>query len=204
MSKQLGFYIDMNACTGCKTCMIACIDKNDLPSKVQYRRVSEYVGGDWTDNNNSTVQQNIFVYNLSISCNHCDDPACANACPTTAMHKEDGIVMVDQQKCIGCRYCEWSCPYGSPQFNVDKGKMSKCDFCADYLAEGQPPACVAACPTRALHYGDIVELRKKFGTKMVAPLPDSSLTKPNLVLTPHRNSKPVGSHKGAIVNKEEI
>ncbi len=203
MAKQLGFYIDMNACTGCKTCMIACIDKHDLPAGVQYRRVSEYVGGDWIVSG-KTFTQSVFVYNLTMACNHCEDPACAKACPTTAMHKEDGIVFVDEKKCIGCRYCEWVCPYSAPQFNAEKGKMTKCDFCRDYLALGMPPACVAACPTRALKFGEYEELVQKYGKAMVAPLPAASVTGPHLVLTPHRNSRPVGSTEGNVVNKEEV
>lgn len=204
MSKTLGFYVDMNACTGCKTCMMACIDKNDLPAGVQYRRVSEYVGGDWSTNVDGTVQQDVFVYHITMACNHCADPACVEACPTTAMNKKNGIVTVDQKKCIGCRYCEWVCPYSAPQFNHERGKMSKCDFCKDYLAEGKPPACVAACPTRALHFGDYAELIEKFGSEMVAPLPKRSVTEPHLVLTAHRSGKPVGSHQGQIVNPEEV
>lgn len=204
MYKKPAFYIDMDSCGGCKTCMVACLDKNDLPPGVSYRRVSECVGGHWSANNDNSVNQNVFVYNLSISCNHCEDPACTKACPTTAMHVEDGIVVVDQDKCIGCRYCEWNCPYSAPQFNSKLKKMSKCDFCRDYQAEGQSPACVAACPTRALHIGEYDELIKKYGKAMVSPLPQQSVTKPRLVLTPHRNGRPVNSNDGEIVNPEEV
>lgn len=204
MYKKPAFYIDMNSCSGCKTCMVSCFDKNDLPPGVNYRRVTEYVGGHWNENNDTTVKQNVFVYNLSISCNHCDDPACAKACPTTAMHKENGIVAVDQKKCIGCRYCEWVCPYSAPQFNAKIKKMSKCDLCRDYLEAGQPPACVASCPTRSLHIGEYDELVKKFGKAMVSPLPERSVTKPNLVLSPHRNSRPVNTNDGQIANPEEV
>lgn len=204
MYKKPAFYIDMNSCSGCKTCMVACLDKNDLDDGRNFRRVTEYVGGNWTDNQDTTVQQNLFVYNLSIACNHCEEPVCTKACPTTAMHKEDNIVFVDQGKCIGCRYCEWVCPYSAPQFSHKLHKMTKCDFCRDYLAADQPPACVAACPTRALHIGEFDELVKEFGSAMVAPLPARSVTKPHLVLTPHRNARPVNTNDGAIANPEEV
>ncbi len=120
------------------------------------------------------------------------------------MHVEDGLVVVDQEKCIGCRYCEWVCPYSAPQFNPKLKKMSKCDFCRDYLETGQDPACVAACPTRALHFGEYDDLVKTFGEAMISPLPERSVTKPHLVITPHRNSRPVNTNDGEIVNPEEV
>lgn len=204
MYKKPAFYIDMNRCSGCKTCMIACLDKYDLPTGVHYRRVREYVGGHWREDQDKTVRQSVFVYNITMACNHCEDPACVNACPTTAMHiDKNGIVVVDQRKCIGCRYCEWVCPYSAPQFNVELKKMNKCDFCRDYLIQGQDPACVAACPTRALHIGEYDDLIEKYGDTMIAPLPERSVTKPHLVITPHRNGRPVNSQEGVITNPEE-
>lgn len=206
IKKQMGFYLDSTLCTGCKTCMIACKDKNDLKKGVNWRRVTEYTGGDWMKVGDA-YQQNIFSYNLSISCNHCEEPICVENCPTTAMHKDEktGIVSVNRNKCVGCRYCEWACPYGAPQYNSDLGIMTKCDLCFDYLEKGETPACVAACPNRALHYGEISQLRKKFGKiSGVAPLPDPALTSPCLVLKPHRDAEQVGSKAGKISNSEEV
>ncbi|MBU4214286.1 MAG: 4Fe-4S binding protein, partial [Actinobacteria bacterium] len=118
---------------------------------------------------------------------------------------EDGIVSVDADKCVGCRYCEWACPYSAPQFNAASGVMTKCNFCADYLAEGKDPACVAACPSRVLTFGEIDDLRETYGTvDDVEPLPDPSITKPNLVITPHRDAQRSGLGTGAIANPEEI
>ena len=203
--KKPAFYFNMNACTGCKTCMIACIDKYDVPKGVQYRRVSEYTGGSWVAGPNKTFEQNVFVYYLSIACNHCENPICADSCPTTAMHKqENGIVVVDEGKCIGCRYCEWVCPYSAPQFNAESGKMEKCDFCRDFQSVGKSPACVSACPTRALDYGEYDELVKMYGETHVAPLPDKSVTNPLLAVTPHRHAQPIGLGTGKIANPEEV
>lgn len=206
MLKRPAFYIDLDACTGCKTCMVACIDKHDLPRGVLYRRVFEYTGGGWVRNANDTFEQDVFAYYLSISCNHCENPICVRSCPTTAMHKdENGIVSVDHAKCVGCRYCEWGCPYSAPQYNAELGKMTKCDFCSDYMKMGQTPACVAACPTRALKFGEYEELKAEYGiARNVAPLPDTSITQPNLLFTPGREAKPSGSKAGRISNPEEV
>ena len=204
--KQPAFYIDMTACTGCKTCMVACIDGHDLPQGVMWRRVAEYTGGKWVRRANGTYDQNVFSYYTSVSCNHCQNPVCVKVCPTTAMHKdEQGIVSVDPDKCVGCRYCEWNCPYSAPQCNKQSGRMTKCDFCKDRLAAGLKPLCVEACPMRAIHFGEYEDLKKQFGDAVhVAPLPEQGVTSPCLVITPPHNAQPVGSNMGSIRNPEEM
>jgi anaerobic dimethyl sulfoxide reductase subunit B (iron-sulfur subunit) len=205
MLKRPAFYVNIDRCTGCKTCMIACIDKNDLPPSVLWRRVSEYVGGGWARQAEGGYTQNIFGYYLSISCNHCESPACVSSCPTTAMHKDEyGIVSVDPSKCIGCRYCEGACPYSAPQFNAELGKMTKCDFCRDYLEHGKSPACVAACPNRLLEFGEYGDLVAAHGAaEHISPLPATSITQPNLVISPSRHAQPIGSHEGTIRNPQK-
>jgi len=209
MSKNIAFYHNSDVCNGCKACMIACKDKHNTPTDVQWRRVLEYSGGEWIAQG-ETFEQNVFAYYISLSCNHCENPLCAKGCPTQAMHKlPNGIVVVDQSLCVGCRYCEWNCPYGAPQFNPVAKRMSKCDFCQDYLEQGLPPACVAACPCRALDYGELDVLEKKYGTfPPIAPLPDPALTSPCFICAPNRNSKPQGSTEGIrgalISNPEEV
>ncbi|OUF75641.1 anaerobic dimethyl sulfoxide reductase chain B [Escherichia coli] len=155
MTTQYGFFIDSSRCTGCKTCELACKDFKDLGPEVSFRRIYEYAGGDWQEDN-GVWHQNVFAYYLSISCNHCDDPACTKVCPSGAMHKrEDGFVVVDEDVCIGCRYCHMACPYGAPQYNAEKGHMTKCDGCYSRVAEGKQPICVESCPLRALEFGPI-------------------------------------------------
>jgi len=113
---------------------------------------------------------------------------------------DNGIVAVNQDKCIGCRLCQQSCPYGAPQFNEVKGVMSKCDLCQDLIANGEKPACVASCPQRALDYGELSELRNKYGEgNSIEPLPDPSLTWPAVVINPHRQAQPPGQGTGRIV-----
>ncbi len=203
--KRPAFYVDTQICTGCKTCMVACKDKNDLGPGVRWRRVVEYSGGEWLSRPDGTFRQDVFAYYISVSCNHCVEPICVEVCPTTAMNQdESGIVTVDQTKCMGCKYCQWACPYGAPQYQVESGRMSKCDFCRDALRAGGVPACVAACPTRALRFGDLDELQQDFGgQKAIAPLPDHGLTEPSAVFKPHKMGKPINSLAGTIANPEE-
>lgn len=202
-----GFFFDQNMCNGCKACQIACKDKHDLPVGMNWRRVIEYTGGTWSTNEqDGTFTPNVFSYYTSISCNHCENPICMRVCPTTAMsRRDDGTVYVDQSKCVGCRYCQWACPYGAPQLDSRTGHMSKCDLCYDYREQGQNPACVDACPTRALGWGPIEALRKEFGSESgIAPLPDPSITKPHLVIKPHRDAQKWDEGTGMIQNPEEI
>ncbi|AWH88336.1 DMSO/selenate family reductase complex B subunit [Limnobaculum parvum] len=190
--KQLGFFIDSSLCSSCKACQVACKDKNDLEVGRRFRRIYSLTGGGFIDNGSGAYQNNVYSYNLSIACNHCDDPACVKNCPTTAMHKRegDGIVRVNTDKCIGCGYCSWSCPYGAPQMNKQTGQMSKCDFCVDLQAQGEPPVCVATCPLGAIKFGPIEELRKQYGVlSEVRGLPSSAITKPNLVIKAHSGAE---------------
>ncbi|HCL5288716.1 TPA: dimethylsulfoxide reductase subunit B [Salmonella enterica] len=205
MTTQYGFFIDSSRCTGCKTCELACKDYKDLPPDVSFRRIYEYAGGDWQEDN-GVWHQNVFAYYLSISCNHCEDPACTKVCPSGAMHKrDDGFVVVNEEVCIGCRYCHMACPYGTPQYNTAKGHMTKCDGCYDRVAEGKKPICVESCPLRALDFGPIDELRKKHGElAAVAPLPRVHFTKPNIVIKPNANSRPTGDTTGYLANPKEV
>ena len=110
---QYGFFFDNARCTGCKTCMMACKDYNDLNLETAFRKVYDYEGGTWKEEAGGTYSCDSWVYHVSLSCQHCENPACVANCPTTAMHKdkETGLVSVDATKCIGCGYCAMVCPY---------------------------------------------------------------------------------------------
>ena len=208
MTEQMAFYFDASACNGCKACVVACKSKNQLPVGINWRRVTEYGGGGWVpdaDDQTRLLPNNIFAYAVSISCNHCEKPICVEVCPTAAMTKrEDGIVVIDESKCIGCRYCEWACPYGAPQFDASAGLMTKCNFCEDELAQGAAPYCVSACVMRALDFGELSELRAKYGdVSAIEPLPAADLTEPSLVVTPHRHAQMSGTGMGRIITMAE-
>ncbi len=205
MAKQMAFYFDASVCTGCKACSIACKDKNDLPLGVIWRRVVQYGNGNWVKQGPFWAPNQVFSYYISSACNHCESPICKEVCPAAAISKrDDGIVLIDQTKCVGCRYCEWACPYGAPQFNEAKGVMTKCNFCEDLQAQGQNPVCVDACVMRALEFGELDQLRAKYGNEnSIEPLPAADLTEPALVITPHRHSQPSGQGTGKIIGFKE-
>ena len=202
MAKQLGFFIDASRCTGCRTCTIACKDKNGLEIGRNFRRVTEYSGGDWKTTFDGAGDAKVFAYYISVSCNQCSDPACVKACPTGAhfKRKEDGLVLIDPAKCIGCGACFKACPYGAPQFDPKAKKMTKCDTCLDRRAKGINPTCVDACPQRAIEFGDMEELMKKHPDSQIhcAPLPDPKGTQPNLLIKLPRDCKPVGDKTGTV------
>lgn len=209
MAKQMAFYFDANACTGCKACQIACKDRSDLPLEVTWRRVFYYEGGGWLphpEQKNLLTPSNVFAYAISAACMHCENPPCADVCPTAALKKgPDGVVSIDETRCIGCRYCEWTCPYGGLHFHESKNVMTKCDFCKDLLAAGKNPVCVDACVTRCLQYGELDELRAKYGdVNSIAPLPDPGITNPAIVITPHKHAQLSGAGVGRIVELEEL
>lgn len=198
---QYGFFVDVSKCTGCKTCMVACKDGHFAQPGMNLRKVREYSGGTWRKTNEGAWKQDVFAYYVSLSCNHCSDPACVKVCPTGAhfKRKEDGLVVIDTKKCIGCGMCAKACPYDAPVLDAQAKKMRKCDGCLDRLSQLKAPLCVEACPQRAIAFGPIDELRKQYGkVDAVAPLPEPS-TKPNLVLRlPKRGSQPVGSTQGTV------
>ncbi|MGB8981634.1 MAG: DmsC/YnfH family molybdoenzyme membrane anchor subunit [Anaerolineales bacterium] len=204
------FTFDAAFCSGCKACQAACKDKNNLPLGVLWRRVVEVSGGTWQKSGQAWMQT-VFAYNLSMACNHCIHPKCAGVCPTGAyVVRGDGIVLLDTEKCMGCGYCAWACPYGAPQYNPQAGHMTKCNFCFDDLEQGLPPACVAACPMRALDYGEtatgsagnVLRLWEAPAEAHPYPLPNYSHTEPRLEIKPHTAMS--SNEEKSVANAEEI
>lgn len=158
---QVGFYFDQTRCTGCFTCIVACKDWNDVDAgPASWRRVITIEKGKYPD---------LFVAFLATACYHCVEPACISACPVNAITKRelDGVVVVDREACLGkdnCDMCLQACPYDAPQFGAEENaKMQLCHFCLDRLEENKKPACVDACPMRAMDAGPIEELRAEYG-----------------------------------------
>ncbi len=204
---QYGFAFNTVYCNGCKTCMLACKDCYDLGETTDFRRVFEYGGGCARLTSEGTLESDCFGYYLSLSCNHCENPACTQVCPTLACAKdaETGLVYIDESRCIGCGYCAMACPYGNPSINQESGHSRKCTGCIDRVREEKNPICVEACPQRALQFGNIKDLREKFsGTASIAPLPDGSFTNPNIIIVPCAQTRPSNDTEGKILNPLEV
>ena len=168
-AKRLGLVIDLDTCVGCHACAVNCKEWNsggvaapltdldpygEAPLGVWFNRVHTFEAGEG---------QRGRTVHFPRSCLHCDEPACVTVCPTGASYKRaaDGIVLVNEDLCIGCKLCSWACPYGAREYDDDAGVMKKCTLCIDRIYNealdptDRVPACVATCPTSARHFGDL-------------------------------------------------
>lgn len=160
---RYGIIVDLNRCTGCMTCVLACKEENDTGPGIWWNRILEI--------ENETLDHITYV---RYACMHCDHPPCVDACPEGAIYKRpDGIVLIDQEKCRAHGECAKACPYGVIEVNPEQtyfpirkgtapayqkhrpGKASKCTLCAHRIDAGQEPACVAGCPSEAMIFGGL-------------------------------------------------
>ena len=209
--KKLGLVIDLDTCVGCNACVTACKGWNDQgygaplsdqnpygadPSGTFLNRVHSY---QVTPHDTDAVQ----IVNFPRSCLHCDDAPCVTVCPTGASYKrtEDGIVLVNEDACIGCGLCAWACPYGARELDQAAGVMKKCTLCIDRIyndnlpEEDREPACVRTCPTGARHFGDFADpdsnvsrlTRERGG---VALMPEMGTKPVNRYLPPRKKDRP--------------
>ncbi len=165
---RLGLTIDLDTCVGCHACAVACKEWNGeslmagpLPD---YKPYGNDPSGAWLNRIRSFeygAYPESKTVNVPMSCLHCEEAACVTVCPTGASYKRpDGIVLVDPEKCMGCNYCAWACPYGARELDQNAGVMKKCTLCVDRIYDeklpvlDRQPACVLACPTSARLFGD--------------------------------------------------
>ncbi len=179
MAKQLGFFIEVAKCLGCESCTVACKSENNTPLKTNWRWVVEQNTGKYPN------PKRVFV---TMACFHCDQPACIASCPIEGAiikRQQDGIVLIDQKKCVGCKRCMWACPYGAPQFNPETEKVEKCTFCVQRIEAGLAPACVDTCFGGALHFDDMANIKRIAGiVERVNGFADTKLTLPSVRFKP--------------------
>jgi Fe-S-cluster-containing dehydrogenase component len=171
--KQNTLVIDLDRCIGCKGCEVACKQENGVELGSSWNKVLT-VGptGKYPD---------VEMYFLPAVCQECIVPECVKVCPTGASYKrsEDGVVLIDKEKCIGCKFCMMACPYGVRSFNKEMKVVEKCTLCVHLQAVGEKPACVKNCPGKARFFGDIndpnsdvSQILKNAGSDSVHALPD--------------------------------
>lgn len=201
---RYAFLFDAASCSGCKACQMACKDAHHLELGRLWRRVYEVTGGGWV-RRGAAWEPQVTAYFFSISCNHCEQAFCLASCPARAIsRRSDGLVIINADQCMGCGYCSWVCPFDAPQFDPASGTMTKCDFCADRLDQGQRPICVDACPMRALDFGDLETLRSRYGESWIEPLPHYPELEPAIIVLPHKKALPVGAGVMDYANREEV
>jgi Fe-S-cluster-containing dehydrogenase component len=224
-AKKLGLVIDLDICVGCHACAVACKEWNDggqfgpLPDEhaygknplgVWFNRVHSYeVSG--------TENTSAMTVHFPRSCLHCETPDCVTVCPTGASYKraEDGIVLVDEDKCIGCQLCAWACAYGAREFSEQRGVMQKCTLCVDRIYNesfeeaDRQPACVMACPTRARHFGDLGDADSRVSTLVAERdgydlMPETGYKPVNKYLPPRARQAPRVAHVAAMEEKVDF
>jgi Fe-S-cluster-containing dehydrogenase component/DMSO reductase anchor subunit len=174
--QQFAFQVDLDKCSGCKACVVACHTLNGLEEDESWRKVGTVTIGEAATDTLPTIQH------VTTACHHCEDPGCLNGCPVKAYDKDPvtGIVRHLDDQCIGCKYCTMMCPYEVPKYSDRLGIVRKCDMCHQRLSVGEAPACVQACPNEAIAI-TVVEQGMTFTTdeRIASGAPLSSITKPS-------------------------
>lgn len=166
-----GWLFDPKRCIDCKACEAACKQWNRVETGigVRYRRVRAVERGQFP---------HVSVQYLSIACNHCETATCLRVCPTKSIfRRQDGIILIREETCVGCGLCAKFCPYQAMQLNPQRRKMEKCTMCASRIDAGLPPACTTVCPTNALMWGEWDQIKDK-GVDRVENCSSPRLTKP--------------------------
>jgi len=186
-----GFIFDQNKCVGCHACVVACQIENNDRVTMPWRKISTF---------NEDQFSSIPLFHFSLACNHCEDAPCIEGCPTLAYTRDDflDIVKHHEDRCIGCKYCTWVCPYDAPKYSDENGIVEKCTLCEERLKDHKKPACANLCPTRALDYGDIESFREYSG---FTGFPENNI-QPSIRIVPLRKKNPVMDQTAGELNKE--
>jgi Fe-S-cluster-containing dehydrogenase component len=206
--KKLGLVIDLDICVGCHACVVNCKEWNTGGYGAALSDQHPYgvdVSGAWLNrvhtfevvpDGGEVVGESgdARIVHFPKSCLHCEDAPCVTVCPTGASYKraEDGIVLVDEDKCIGCGLCAWACPYGAREMDLAAGVMKKCTLCIDRIYNetfqevDRVPACVRTCPTSARHFGDLADPQSDV-SRMVAE-------RGGMDLMPEQGTRPVNKY----------
>jgi len=199
--KQYGMVIDVRRCIGCHACTVACKSEFDLALGVNRCWVEYVEKGEYPNVGRS------FLPRL---CNHCSEPSCVYVCPTNATYKrkQDGVVVVDQGLCIGCKYCIQACPYGARYQDPIMGWIDKCDFCVHRVAQGYEPSCVSTCVGGARIFGDLgdpdSEVSKLIAKNRVTVLRQEMGTFPNVYYIAADHADPVDMRRPEVQNVRVI
>lgn len=191
--QQYAFSVDLDSCSGCKACVVACHSMNGLEDDEVWRRVGTVTTGSdesvlatETPSQSSPAPANAGLQHVTTACHHCEDPGCLKGCPVKAYDKDPvtGIVRHLDDQCIGCMYCTMMCPYEVPQYSKRLGIVRKCDMCHQRLSVGEAPACVQSCPNEAIAITTVSTSSAEVASdsSRIAPgAPLSSITKPTTV-----------------------
>jgi len=184
-AEKFGILIDIDRCLGCQACVVACRQEtlvcSDHPSRgtIEVRQIGP--SGSFPD---------LETHFLPTQCNHCEKPACLSVCPTGAIFKrEDGIVLIDHEKCTRCDQCVSACPYGAILHNEGTNRIEKCTFCVHRLEQGEIPACIPICLAKARIFGDLNDgrseisslIKEKKSSVFNRSMPDGSINKSNVI-----------------------
>jgi Fe-S-cluster-containing dehydrogenase component/DMSO reductase anchor subunit len=186
------FIFDENKCVGCEACVVACINENGFQEPERWRNVHA---------SNPQKFPGIALFYMSMSCNHCEIAVCMDNCPALAYSRSitTGAVLHNADKCIGCKYCTWNCPYDAPKYNPFSGVINKCNLCEARLSENQKPACASLCPTGALDFSFEANNTQSDTLDLNVPVN----TRPSIIIKkPFKESAPKIDH--SLFEKQEM
>lgn len=174
------FQFDMNKCVGCHACVVACSIENKTLPQIQWREITSVNPSGFPD---------LPLFHFSLACNHCLDAPCMQNCPALAYTRDTitGAVIHHAEKCIGCKYCTWACPYDAPKFNPKTRIIEKCTFCNHRIADSLKPACANLCPVGAL---DFIDMPDNLENENIPGFSDSGI-RPAIQIIPPVKDKPI-------------